>query len=121
MVFGAGGNRDPGKRGPMGEVAAELADLVVVTDDNPRDEDPAAIRAAVVAGAARARRQPPAEVVEIADRREAISHAVGWARRGDVVVIAGKGHETGQTGGGQTRPFDDRHELASALDSSGPA
>jgi UDP-N-acetylmuramoyl-L-alanyl-D-glutamate--2,6-diaminopimelate ligase len=116
VVFGAGGNRDPGKREPMGEVAAELADLVVVTDDNPRDEDPAAIRAAVRAGAAR---HPNAEVVEIADRREAIVHAVGWARRGDVVVIAGKGHETGQTGGGQTRPFDDREELASALESSG--
>jgi UDP-N-acetylmuramoyl-L-alanyl-D-glutamate--2,6-diaminopimelate ligase len=121
VVFGAGGNRDPGKRGPMGEVAAELADLVVVTDDNPRDEDPAAIRAAVVAGAARARRQPPAEVVEIADRRAAITHAAGWARRGDVVVIAGKGHETGQTGGGQTRPFDDREELARALESLGAA
>jgi UDP-N-acetylmuramoyl-L-alanyl-D-glutamate--2,6-diaminopimelate ligase len=74
-----------------------------------------------VAGAARARRQPPAEVVEIADRRAAIAHAVGWARRGDVVVIAGKGHETGQTGGGQTRPFDDRDELAGALESSGAA
>ena len=113
VVFGAGGNRDPGKREPMGEVAAELADLVVVTDDNPRDEDPALIRAAVLAGAARGR---AAEVVEIADRRAAIDHAVGWARRGDVVVIAGKGHETGQTGGGQTRPFDDREELASALE-----
>lgn len=117
VVFGAGGNRDPGKRAPMGQAAAELADLVVVTDDNPRDEDPAAIRAAVIAGAARAGRRPPAEVVEIADRRAAIGHAVGWARRGDVVVIAGKGHETGQTGGGQTRPFDDRDELAAALDS----
>jgi UDP-N-acetylmuramoyl-L-alanyl-D-glutamate--2,6-diaminopimelate ligase len=116
VVFGAGGNRDPGKREPMGEVAAELADLVVVTDDNPRDEDPAAIRAAVRAGAAR---HPNAEMVEIADRREAIVHAVGWARRGDVVVIAGKGHETGQTGGGQTRPFDDRDELARALESRG--
>jgi UDP-N-acetylmuramoyl-L-alanyl-D-glutamate--2,6-diaminopimelate ligase len=115
VVFGAGGDRDPGKREPMGRIAAELADLVVVTDDNPRDEDPAAIRAAVVAGAAG---RPAAEVVEIADRREAITHAVGWARRGDVVVIAGKGHETGQTGGGQTRPFDDRDELAAALESS---
>lgn len=114
VVFGAGGNRDPGKRGPMGEVAAELADLVVVTDDNPRDEDPAAIRAAVIAGAAR---RPAAEVVEIADRRAAITHAVRWARRGDVVVIAGKGHETGQTSGGHTRPFDDRDELARALES----
>ncbi len=120
VVFGAGGNRDAGKRGPMGEVAAELADLVVVTDDNPRDEDPAAIRAAIVAGAARARRigdaSRDAEVVEIADRRAAIAHAVGWARRGDVVVIAGKGHESGQTGGGQTRPFDDRDVLAQALE-----
>lgn len=115
VVFGAGGNRDPGKRGPMGEVAAELADLVVVTDDNPRDEDPAAIRATIVAGASRARRDPVADVVEIADRRSAIEHVVGWARRGDVVVIAGKGHETGQTGGGQTRPFDDRDELARAI------
>ncbi len=113
VVFGAGGNRDPGKRKPMGEVAAELADLVVVTDDNPRDEDPATIRAAVLAGTAR---HPDAAVVEVADRREAIAFAVGWARRGDVVVIAGKGHETGQTGGGQTRPFDDREELARALE-----
>ena len=116
VVFGAGGNRDPGKREPMGEVAAELADLVVVTDDNPRNEDPALIRATILSGAARSRRVPAPEVVEIADRRAAIDHAVGWARRGDVVVIAGKGHETGQTGGGQTRPFDDREELASALE-----
>ena len=116
VVFGAGGNRDPGKRGPMGEVAAELADLIVVTDDNPRDEDPDLIRAAIVAGARRAHRQPPAELVEIADRRDAIAHAVGWARRGDVVLIAGKGHESGQTGGGQTRHFDDREELAAAIE-----
>lgn len=116
VVFGAGGNRDPGKRGPMGEVAAGLADLVVVTDDNPRDEEPAEIRAAIVAGTRLAARNPAAEVVEIADRRAAIEHAVGWARRGDVVVIAGKGHESGQTGGGRTRPFDDREELARALE-----
>lgn len=113
VVFGAGGNRDSGKREPMGQVAAELADLVVVTDDNPRDEDPALIRAAILAGAACV--TGGAEVVEIADRRDAIAHAVDWARRGDVVVIAGKGHESGQTGGGQTMPFDDRQELASAL------
>jgi len=111
VVFGAGGNRDAGKREPMGEVAAELADLVVVTDDNPRDEEPAAIRAAIVAGAANGR----AEVVEIGDRRAAIDHAVAWARPGDVVLIAGKGHEAGQTSHGQTRPFDDRDELAAAL------
>ena len=116
VVFGAGGNRDAGKRGPMGQVAAELADLVVVTDDNPRDEDPALIRAAIVGAATAVPRDPSAQIVEIADRKAAIGHAVDWARRGDVVVIAGKGHESGQTGGGQTRPFDDREELAAALD-----
>jgi UDP-N-acetylmuramoyl-L-alanyl-D-glutamate--2,6-diaminopimelate ligase len=112
VVFGAGGNRDPGKREPMGRVAAELADLVVVTDDNPRDEDPAAIRAAIMAGAAGG----PAQTVEIGDRREAIDYAVAWARPGDVVLIAGKGHEAGQTSHGQTRPFDDREELAASLE-----
>lgn len=117
VVFGAGGNRDPGKRAPMGRIAAELADLVVVTDDNPRDEDPAAIRTAILAGAREA--AGGARVIEIGDRREAIAHAVGWARAGDVVLIAGKGHETGQTRGGQTRPFDDRVELAAALTAVG--
>ncbi|MGV0814654.1 UDP-N-acetylmuramoyl-L-alanyl-D-glutamate--2,6-diaminopimelate ligase [Mycolicibacterium boenickei] len=114
VVFGAGGNRDTGKRAPMGRVAAELADLVVITDDNPRDEDPALIRAAIVAGAAEA--QAGAEVVEVADRRVAIDRAVAWARPGDIVLIAGKGHESGQTSGGHTRPFDDRDELAAALE-----
>ena len=111
VVFGAGGNRDPGKREPMGRVAAELADLVVITDDNPRDEEPAAIRAAIMAGA----QGGPAQVVEIGDRREAIDHAVAWAKPGDVVLIAGKGHEAGQTSHGQTRPFDDRDELAGSI------
>jgi UDP-N-acetylmuramoyl-L-alanyl-D-glutamate--2,6-diaminopimelate ligase len=111
VVFGAGGQRDPGKRAPMGAIAAELADLVVVTDDNPRSEDPAAIRREILAGAAGA----AAQVVEIGDRREAIQHAVAWAGPGDVVVIAGKGHETGQRGATETRPFDDRVELAEAL------
>jgi UDP-N-acetylmuramoyl-L-alanyl-D-glutamate--2,6-diaminopimelate ligase len=111
VVFGAGGQRDPGKRAPMGAIAAELADLVVVTDDNPRGEDPAAIRREILAGAAGA----GAQVVEIGDRREAIRHAVAWAGPGDVVVIAGKGHETGQRGATETRPFDDRVELAEAL------
>lgn len=113
VVFGAGGNRDPGKRAPMGAVAAELADLVVVTDDNPRDEDPAGIRAAIMAGAAAAGTQ--AQLVELGDRRAAIDFAVGWARAGDVVLLAGKGHEAGQTSRGRTRPFDDRDELAAAL------
>jgi UDP-N-acetylmuramoyl-L-alanyl-D-glutamate--2,6-diaminopimelate ligase len=117
VVFGAGGNRDPGKRNPMGRIAAELADLVVVTDDNPRDEDPAAIRAAILAGAKEAGSQ--AHIVEIGDRREAIAHAVSWAQAGDVVLVAGKGHEKGQTRGGQTRPFDDRDELAVALSAVG--
>ncbi|OBC09860.1 UDP-N-acetylmuramoyl-L-alanyl-D-glutamate--2,6-diaminopimelate ligase [Mycobacterium sp. 852013-50091_SCH5140682] len=112
VVFGAGGNRDAGKREPMGRVAAELADLVVVTDDNPRDEDPATIRAAIMAGAVAG----DAQVVEVGDRRAAIEHAVAWARPGDIVLIAGKGHESGQTSGGQTRPFDDRDELAAALE-----
>ena len=85
---------------------------MVVTDDNPRDEDPAAIRAAIVAGT----RDGAAEVVEIGDRRAAIDFAVGWARRGDVVVIAGKGHERGQTTAGVARHFDDREELGLALE-----
>ncbi|OBI79474.1 UDP-N-acetylmuramoyl-L-alanyl-D-glutamate--2,6-diaminopimelate ligase [Mycobacterium sp. E740] len=113
-VFGAGGDRDPGKRAEMGQVAAELADLVVVTDDNPRNEDPATIRAAIVAGAVGG-----AKVVDIGDRRAAIDYAVGWAQPGDVVLVAGKGHEAGQTSAGVTRPFDDRAELAQALEAAG--
>lgn len=111
VVFGAGGNRDAGKREPMGRIAAEIADLVVITDDNPRDEDPELIRSAIRAGTDGL----PAEVVVIGDRRAAIDHAVAWARAGDVVLIAGKGHESGQTAGGVARPFDDRAELAAAL------
>jgi len=118
VVFGAGGERDPGKRAPMGGIAAELADLVVITDDNPRGEDPAAIRREILAGAAAGGGAAP--VVEIADRRAAIGHAVAWAGPGDVVLIAGKGHETGQRGAGQTRPFDDRVELARALEALEP-
>lgn len=112
VVFGAGGDRDHGKREPMGRIAAQAADLVVVTDDNPRGEDPADIRRAVLAGAAAG----SAQVVEIGDRRAAIEHAVAWAQPGDVVLIAGKGHETGQTTAGHTQPFDDRVELAQALE-----
>lgn len=119
VVFGAGGDRDQGKREPMGRIAAELADLVVVTDDNPRGEDPAAIRAAILAGAEQAQRRADGELVEIGDRRAAIEYAVGWAGRGDVVVIAGKGHEKGQTAAGETHPFDDRDELARALQALG--
>jgi len=118
VVFGAGGERDPGKRAPMGEIAAELADLVVVTDDNPRGEDPAAIRREILAGAAEG--GGGAQVVEIDDRRAAIGYAVRWAGPGDVVLVAGKGHETGQRGATETRPFDDRVELARALEALGP-
>lgn len=109
-VVGAGGDRDPGKRADMGAAAAALADLVVVTDDNPRSEDPAAIRAAVRAGAS-----GPAAVVEIGDRAAAIDYAVTHAGPGDVVVVLGKGHEQGQETGGEVLPFDDRVELARAL------
>jgi len=118
VVFGAGGERDPGKRAPMGVIAAELADLVVVTDDNPRGEEPAAIRREILAGAAQG--GGAAQVGEIADRRAAIRHAVAWAGPGDVVVVAGKGHETGQRRGTRTRPFDDRVELARALEALEP-
>ena len=103
VVFGAGGNRDAGKREPMGRIAAELADLVVITDDNPRDEDPDLIRATIAAGAA----DGTAEVVVIGDRRAAIDHAVAWARAGDTVLVAGKGHETTQTLKDHTIEFND--------------
>jgi UDP-N-acetylmuramoyl-L-alanyl-D-glutamate--2,6-diaminopimelate ligase len=104
VVLGAGGDRDPGKRPIMGEIASRLADVVVVTDDNPRTEDPAAIRAALLEGARTGR----AEVVEEGDRRTAIDIALGLARPGDIVVVAGKGHETGQEVAGVVHPFDDR-------------
>ncbi|MFC7396785.1 UDP-N-acetylmuramoyl-L-alanyl-D-glutamate--2,6-diaminopimelate ligase [Chelatococcus sp. GCM10030263] len=99
VVFGAGGDRDPGKRPIMGSVAAEMADVVIVTDDNPRSEDPAAIRAAILAAAPGAR--------EIGDRRTAIRTALADLGAGDVLVIAGKGHETGQIVGTRTLPFSD--------------
>ena len=98
-VIGAGGDRDEGKRAAMGAVAARLSDLVIVTDDNPRGEDPAAIRRALLEGASGAS--------EIGDRREAIAAAVAMARGGDIVLIAGKGHEQGQIVGDQVLPFDD--------------
>ncbi len=111
VVLGAGGDRDRGKRPIMGEIAARLADVLVVTDDNPRTEDPAAIRAAVLADT----HDAGAEVVEIGDRREAIHEAVRRARPGDVVLVAGKGHETGQEVDGVVHPFDDRDVAREAL------
>jgi UDP-N-acetylmuramoyl-L-alanyl-D-glutamate--2,6-diaminopimelate ligase len=107
VVFGCGGDRDAGKRPLMGAIAARLADRVVVTDDNPRSENPAAIRAAIAEAA------PAAE--EIADRREAISRSIAELRRGDVLLIAGKGHETGQIIGKQVLPFSDQEAVATAL------
>ena len=111
VVIGAGGDRDRGKRPLMGEVAARLADVVVVTDDNPRTEDPAAVRAEVLAGT----RGGPAEVHEVGDRGAAIRFAVSLAQEGDCLVVAGKGHETGQEVAGTVHPFDDRIELSEAL------
>ncbi|CUR54014.1 UDP-N-acetylmuramoyl-L-alanyl-D-glutamate--2, 6-diaminopimelate ligase [metagenome] len=106
VVLGAGGDRDTGKRPLMGELAAELADVFVVTDDNPRTEDAAAIRAAVLAGARRA--GSSAQVLEIGERRRAIREALDLAHPGDIVLVAGKGHETGQEIDGVVHPFDDR-------------
>lgn len=102
-VLGAGGDRDPSKRGPMGEAAAAASDLVIVTDDNPRSEEPAVIRAAVLAGA----RGHGAEVIDGGDRRSAIALALRTAVAGDWVAVLGKGHETGQDIGGVVSPFDD--------------
>jgi UDP-N-acetylmuramoyl-L-alanyl-D-glutamate--2,6-diaminopimelate ligase len=98
-VFGAGGDRDQGKRPEMGSVATRLSDVVIVTDDNPRSEDPARIRSAIMAGAPGA--------TEVAGRREAIAEAIRIAREGDIVLVAGKGHETGQIVGDRVLPFDD--------------
>jgi UDP-N-acetylmuramoyl-L-alanyl-D-glutamate--2,6-diaminopimelate ligase len=108
VVFGAGGDRDRGKRPVMGEIAARLADVVVVTSDNPRSEDPEAIIHEILQGTG-----PGAEA--IVDRREAIVQAIGLAEAGDVVVVAGKGHEQGQEIDGVVHPFDDRVVLREAL------
>jgi len=120
VVIGAGGARDAGKRPMMGEETARRADLVIVTDDNPRSEDPAEIRRQVLDGARRvADRQAaagrPVQIRGIGDRRAAIRAAVAAARSGDAVVIAGKGHEQGQDVGGVIHPFSDRQELTAAI------
>lgn len=119
LVLGAGGDRDRGKRRPMGAAAA-AADLAVLTSDNPRGEDPAQILAALAAGAhAAVGRGAPARVVELPDRREAIAHALAWAGPADVVLVAGKGHETGQELADRTEPFDDRLVAAELLRDGG--
>jgi UDP-N-acetylmuramoyl-L-alanyl-D-glutamate--2,6-diaminopimelate ligase len=107
-VFGCGGDRDRGKRPLMGRIASELADLAIVTSDNPRSEEPDAIIGEIVAGAS-------GEVEVEPDRREAIARAIGTAGEGDVVVIAGKGHEQGQQFADRTVPFDDRDVAREAL------
>ena len=107
VVFGAGGDRDRVKRPIMGAVAADLADIAIVTDDNPRSEDPAAIRQEICLGNAGLR--------DLGDRRAAITAAADLLQAGDILVVAGKGHETGQTIAGVTHPFDDAEELRRAL------
>jgi UDP-N-acetylmuramoyl-L-alanyl-D-glutamate--2,6-diaminopimelate ligase len=107
LVFGCGGDRDPGKRPIMGAIAARLADVAIVTDDNPRSEDPAAIRAEILAAAPSA--------IEIGDRGAAIRAGVAMLADGDALMIAGKGHETGQIVGANTLPFSDADEARAAL------
>jgi UDP-N-acetylmuramoyl-L-alanyl-D-glutamate--2,6-diaminopimelate ligase len=107
VVFGCGGDRDRGKRPIMGEIASRLADIAIVTDDNPRSEDPAEIRAAIMAAAPGA--------TEIGDRREAIRTAIDMLREGDTLIVAGKGHEHGQEIAGRKLHFSDHEEVAKAL------
>jgi UDP-N-acetylmuramoyl-L-alanyl-D-glutamate--2,6-diaminopimelate ligase len=109
VVFGAGGDRDAGKRPLMGAIARENADQVIITDDNPRSEKPEAIRAAILAAAKGA--------MEIGDRAGAIRAAIDDLQPGDALLIAGKGHETGQIVGDRTLPFSDHEAVASALSS----
>jgi UDP-N-acetylmuramoyl-L-alanyl-D-glutamate--2,6-diaminopimelate ligase len=108
VVFGAGGDRDRGKRPLMGKIAADIADVVIVTSDNPRSEEPLAIIQDVLQGAGMAVEIDP-------DRKSAIERAIGLAEPGDVVVIAGKGHEQGQEIGSAKLPFDDRVVAREAL------
>jgi UDP-N-acetylmuramoyl-L-alanyl-D-glutamate--2,6-diaminopimelate ligase len=119
VVFGSAGERDPTKRAPMGRVAAESADLVVVTDEDPRLEDPRAINAAIAAGARAAGAIDGDRLWVIDDRREAIEHAMGLARDGDVVLLAGKGHEASIFYGTDKRPWDDRAVAREALAAAG--
>ena len=106
-IVGAGGDRDPGKRPLMGQAAAKNADVVFVTDDNPRSEDPATIRAAVLQGAP--------EATNVGDRAEAILRGVDALEPGDALLICGKGHETGQTVGDNVFPFDDVEQASVAV------
>jgi UDP-N-acetylmuramoyl-L-alanyl-D-glutamate--2,6-diaminopimelate ligase len=111
VLFGCGGDRDTGKRPEMGAIGRQLADVCIVTSDNPRGEDPDAIIEQIVAGAV----DGPAELVVQSDRRAAIKQAIAMARPGDVVLIAGKGHESGQDAHGVVTPFDDRQVAREVL------
>jgi UDP-N-acetylmuramoyl-L-alanyl-D-glutamate--2,6-diaminopimelate ligase len=116
VVFGAGGDRDPHKRPAMGAIAVRGADVVVLTSDNPRSEDPLAILAGIRRGADEALAAGATTRLELEpDRRAAVRLAASLARPGDVLVVAGKGHETGQEVDGVEHPFDDRRVLAEAL------
>ena len=114
VVFGCGGDRDAGKREIMGEISARDADITIVTDDNPRSEEPAAIRAAILQGA---RKIAGADVREIGDRGQAIAAGAGLLETGDVLLVAGKGHETGQIVGSNILPFSDHEAVRAALGS----
>lgn len=114
VLFGCGGDRDPGKRPMMGEIAARLADAVIVTDDNPRSEDPMVIRDQILEGCP----EGAAPVTAIGGRRDAIRAAVADLRAGDVLLLAGKGHETGQIVAGVVLPFDDRIEARFAIEAA---
>ncbi|MEV3991881.1 UDP-N-acetylmuramoyl-L-alanyl-D-glutamate--2,6-diaminopimelate ligase [Streptomyces sp. NPDC049837] len=118
IVLGCGGDRDVTKRGPMGAAAARLADTAVLTSDNPRSEDPLAILAAMLAGAAEVPVHERGDVIVEADRAAAIAAAVARAQPGDTVLVAGKGHEQGQDIAGVVRPFDDRQVLREAIQNS---
>ncbi|MFF3688459.1 UDP-N-acetylmuramoyl-L-alanyl-D-glutamate--2,6-diaminopimelate ligase [Streptomyces sp. NPDC002187] len=118
IVLGCGGDRDTTKRGPMGAAAARLADTAVLTSDNPRSEDPLAILATMLAGAAEVPIHERGDVLVEADRAAAIAAAVARAEPGDTVLVAGKGHEQGQDIAGVVRPFDDREVLRAAIENA---
>ncbi|WP_425461243.1 UDP-N-acetylmuramoyl-L-alanyl-D-glutamate--2,6-diaminopimelate ligase [Kitasatospora atroaurantiaca] len=115
VVVGCGGDRDPHKRGPMGAIAARLADTAVLTSDNPRSEDPLAILATMLTGAAGVPEAERGDVLVVPDRAEAIADAVARAHAGDTILVAGKGHELGQYVRDEIRPFDDRQVLREAI------
>ncbi|MGW4652257.1 UDP-N-acetylmuramoyl-L-alanyl-D-glutamate--2,6-diaminopimelate ligase [Kitasatospora sp. NPDC004289] len=119
VVVGCGGDRDPFKRGPMGAIAARLADTAVLTSDNPRSEDALAILATMLNGATEVPETERGEVLVVPDRAEAIADAVAHAHAGDTVLVAGKGHELGQYVRGEVRPFDDREVLRTAIEHRG--